>query len=317
MDSFRGFFRKHHIIGSVIVSVLFWLVMISFTAAAVMLFPDLIYAGDYTLQAIAELFTGAAGVGLAALLGYNRIWRARGAGFARGLLAGGYFIFISLYSMMLYLWQLIIDGSAVSLAPFWEILIFTVAVCLIGFTEEVFFRGIVANLFLDKLPRNKYGVWCAVIGSGLVFGLMHLGNIASVGYMDSVLVQVFVTSGMGMALSAVYYRTRNIWSVIFLHAFIDFCALIVPTMFSMGDLTDTLGSYSAVQFIGIVPYLLVCFVLLRENKMNGICPFPTPEARALSEEQSRGLLRKYVITAVVIGAAIIVLYFPATLLTPW
>lgn len=307
MESFRNFFRRHQIFASVTVILIFSLVMVSATFTLLLFFPGLIYAGDYTLQGLAELFTAAAGVGLAALLGYNRIWRARGSGFGKGLLAGGYFLFISVYSLMLSLCQLILSGGFSRAASIGELLLFTVTIFLVGFTEEVFFRGIVANLFLDKLPRNKYGVWCAVIGSGLVFGLMHLSNALSANP-GGALVQAFVASAMGMALSAVYYRTRNIWSVIFIHAFVDFCSLIVPTMFSSNSLTDTIGSYSAVQFIAIVPYLLVCLVLLRESEMNQICPFPNPEMKAQSEEATRSTLRKYIITASVIGAGIIIAY---------
>ncbi|MDD6189368.1 MAG: type II CAAX endopeptidase family protein [Clostridiales bacterium] len=307
MESFRSFFRRHPIFASVMVVLIFWLVMVSATFTLLLFFPGLIYEGDYALQGLAELFTAAAGVGLAALLGYNRIWRARGSGFGKGLIAGGYFIFVSVYSLMLSSWQLILSDGFSHTASIGDLLIFTATIFIVGFTEEVFFRGIVANLFLDKLPRNKYGVWCAVIGSGLVFGLIHLGNALSADP-SGALVQVFVASAMGMALSAVYYRTQNIWSVIFIHAFVDFCSLIVPTMFSSGSLTDTIGSYSAAQFISIVPYLLVCFVLLRENKMKQICPFPDPETKAKSEEATRNTFKKYIITASAIGVGIIAVY---------
>lgn len=307
MSGIHKFFCRHHIFGSVIVTAVFWLVMIIASFGFVILSPRLAFSDSYLLQCLVELLLAAVGFGLAALFGYHRIWRARGSGFLRGLLAGGYFIFISVYSLMLSLWQLFTGEVSYRIISFGDILIFILTMFLVGFAEEVFFRGIVANLFLDKLPRNKYGVWCAVIGSGLVFGLMHAGNAISVAP-GGALVQTFVAAAMGMALSAIYYRSRNIWAVIFIHAFVDFCALAVPTIFSMGTLTETIGSYSAAQFIGIVPYILVCMVLLRKSKMNTICPFPDDEMRQRSEDMTKPVFKKYLITACVVGTGIIAAY---------
>lgn len=313
MQSIHNFVRRHHILGSIITVAVFWLVMILASISLALVFPNLAQKQSYVLQAMAELITAAAGFGLCALFGYFRIWRARGSGFGKGLIAGGYFIFISLYSLIIYAWELIAGSGIDYVAPAYEIFFFIVTMFLVGFTEEVFFRGIVANLFLDKLPRNKYGVWSAVIGSGMVFGLLHLGNAIGMTEVGGVLVQVFVASAMGMALSAIYFRTRNIWSVIFIHAFVDFCALIIPTAFSTDTISDTIGSYSAAQFIGIVPYIIVCLVLLRKSKMDTICPFPEPEMRALSEAASKKTFKKYLGIAVCIGIVIIAVYFLASI----
>ena len=313
MQSIHNFVRRHHILGSLITVATFWLIMILASVSLSLVFPRLAMSESYALQAMAELITAAAGFGLAALFGYFRIWRARGSGFGKGLIAGGYFIFISLYSLILYAWELIAGEGINYVAPVSEIFFFVATMFLVGFTEEVFFRGIVANLFLDALPRNKYGVWCAVIGSGMVFGLLHLGNAIGMPEPGGVLVQVFVASAMGMALSAIYFRTRNIWSVIFIHAFVDFCALIIPTAFSTDSISDTIGSYSAAQFIGIVPYIIVCLVLLRKSKMDTICPFPDPETRGLSEAATKKRLKKYLGISVCIGIVIVAGYFLSTL----
>jgi len=314
MQSIHNFVRRHHILGSIITVAAFWLVMIFAGISLALVFPNLAQQESYALQAMAELITAAAGFGLAALFGYFRIWRARGSGFGKGLIAGGYFIFVSVYSLMVYTWDLISTGGIDYVAPAYEIFFFIVTMFLVGFTEEVFFRGIVANIFLDRLPRNKYGVWSAVIGSGMVFGLLHLGNAIGMPEVGGVLVQVFVASAMGMALSAIYFRTRNIWAVIFIHAFVDFCALIIPTAFSTDTISDTIGSYSAAQFIGIIPYIIVCLVLLRKSKMDIICPFPEPEMRELSEAATKKTFKKYLSISVCIGIMIIAIYFLVPLL---
>ena len=278
MQSIHNFVRRHHILGSIITVAVFWIVMILASISLALVFPNLAQQESYALQAMAELITAAAGFGLCALFGYFRIWRARGSGFGKGLIAGGYFIFVSIYSLIIYAWELIVTGGINYVAPAYEIFFFIGTMFLVGFTEEVFFRGI---------------------------GMTEIGGV---------LVQVFVASAMGMALSAIYFRTRNIWAVIFIHAFVDFCALIIPTAFSTDSLADTIGSYSAAQFVGIVPYIIVCLVLLRKSKMDIICPFPEPEMRELSEAATKKTFKKYLSISICIGIMIIAIYFLVSLL---
>lgn len=68
--------------------------------------------------------------------------------------------------------------------------------------EEVFFRGVALNAW-----TREYGARRAIIGSALLFGLIHGSLIA--------ILPIF---GLGLALALVYRRTANLASAIALHA---------------------------------------------------------------------------------------------------
>lgn len=260
---------KHPILFSIVTVVLFmvalWLPAILLTYFGPSAFLE---NGDYVYQGTAECVTALVGIGFVALMGYGWIWNERGNGLAKGFLSAGYFIVISLYSLVIYIADIALMDDA-EFNPLWQIIVFVVTVLLIGLAEETFFRGVVANLFLDKYGNDPAGVWCATICSGMVFGLMHLSNLMSSDTVG-VLVQVVAACAMGMALTAIYYRCRNIWVLILVHAFVDFCGAFYSGFIAGGSLSSTISSYEPYQVISALPYIIVTVILLRPSKMREI-----------------------------------------------
>ncbi|MCC8195552.1 MAG: CPBP family intramembrane metalloprotease [Ruminococcus sp.] len=224
--------------------------------------------GDYVYQGTVECFTSLIGIGFVALMGYGWIWNERGKGLGKGFLSAGYFIVVSLYSLVIYIADIALMDD-VEFNPLWQIIVFVLTVLLIGLAEETFFRGVVANLFLDKYGNDPAGVWCATICSGMVFGLMHLSNLMSSDTVG-VLVQVVAACAMGMALTAIYYRCRNIWVLVLVHAFVDFCGAFYSGFIAGGSLSSTISSYEPYQVISALPYLIVTVILLRPKKLREI-----------------------------------------------
>ncbi|MCD7888874.1 MAG: CPBP family intramembrane metalloprotease [Oscillospiraceae bacterium] len=224
--------------------------------------------GDYVYQGTVECFTSLIGIGFVALMGYGWIWNERGKGLGKGFLSAGYFIVVSLYSLVIYVADIALMDD-VEFNPLWQIIVFVLTVLLIGLAEETFFRGVVANLFLDKYGNDPAGVWCATICSGMVFGLMHLSNLMSSDTVG-VLVQVVAACAMGMALTAIYYRCRNIWVLVLVHAFVDFCGAFYSGFIAGGSLSSTISSYEPYQVISALPYLIVTVILLRPKKLREI-----------------------------------------------
>lgn len=254
---------------------------------------------EWVLQGISECFGAICGILIVFIFGYKSIWSERGKSFGSGLITSGYFIFISLSSLATNL-RMLLEGND-QIAPIWQILAFTVTVFLIGLTEETYFRGIVSNLFYDKHANDAPGVWCAVIGSGFVFGFMHLSNLASADLVG-VLVQVANASVMGMLLTAIYYRCRNIWVVVFVHGLIDFCAAFYAGFTRGGSLAGTISTYSPYMFVSIIPYLIAVLVLLRSSKMKEIVEYKRSRDVSLgliednldtSEEQAQEYAKAY------------------------
>ncbi|MCD8006268.1 MAG: CPBP family intramembrane metalloprotease [Oscillospiraceae bacterium] len=260
---------KHPIVFSLVTVVVF---LIALWLPAILLAyfgPDFfIENGDYVYQGTVECFTSLIGIGFVALMGYGWIWNENGKGLGKGFIIAGYFIVVSLYSLIIYIAQIVMMDD-VELNPAWQIAVFVVTVLLIGLAEETFFRGIVANLFLDRYGNDPAGVWCATICSGLVFGLMHLSNLMSSDTVG-VLVQVAAACAMGMALTAIYYRCRNIWVLILVHAFVDFCGAFYSGFIAGGSLSSTISSYEPYQIISALPYIAVTIILLRPKKMREV-----------------------------------------------
>ncbi len=260
---------KHPIIWSIVTVAVF---LIALWGPAILLSyfgPDFfIENGDYVYQGTVECFTSLIGIGFVALLGYGWIWNERGKGLGKGFLCAGYFIIVSIYSLVIYIADIALMDSA-EFNPLWQIIVFVLTVLLIGLAEETFFRGVVANLFLDKYGNDPAGVWCATICSGMVFGLMHLSNLMSSDTVG-VLVQVVAACAMGMALTAIYYRCRNIWVLILVHAFVDFCGAFYSGFISGGSLSSTISSYEPYQVISALPYIVVTIILLRPKKMREV-----------------------------------------------
>jgi membrane protease YdiL (CAAX protease family) len=72
---------------------------------------------------------------------------------------------------------------------------------IVPIAEELFFRGVLYNWL-----RGSFGIWVAVPGSALVFGLLH-GEISVAG----------ATFVMGLVLAWFYERSNSLWPSILIH----------------------------------------------------------------------------------------------------
>ena len=129
-----------------------------------------------------------------------------------------------------------LDGF--SIPNFINVLIFCI---FIGIAEEFLCRGWIQNEFIERYSKDKKSVILSIILSSLVFGLMHITNVTTQSLFETIL-QIINATAMGVFLGSIYYKTKNIWSVIFLHSFYDFsiflgemnlvkdCTYATPTM---------------------------------------------------------------------------------------
>lgn len=259
---------RHPIFSSVIVVALFIASMYLSSFFLVFCSPIFRANGEFLMQLVAESLLSLIGLLIMLIFGYVKAWNNT-ENFGSGLLSGGYFIVISLISLSsTAIYELEARGSGFfsQMVPLWKILVFAATMFTVGFCEEMFFRGIVSNLFWDKHAKDPAGVWTATIYSGLIFGLMHGINFQAA-IASGVLVQMLAASAMGMALTAIYYRCRNLWVTVCIHAFLDFCALFSEGFFG-GTIAEAIGGYTPVQAItSTVPYIIVTLVLLRKRKL--------------------------------------------------
>lgn len=274
MEKIQTFAKKYTIIYCILVEII---VLGGMMLAGLLL--DALFretgVDTYVLQALGEIVGAVLAFVMLKVSGCADILTKRGIGFGKGLLVGGYFLVMGVYSAVVF--TAIYEGDR-TLRPWYLIAAFVICMILVGITEEFMCRGILAELLLRRYGATKEGVWKAVIVSGVLFGLAHLSNLFGAKPVG-VLVQCMIAGMMGMAFAAIYFRTGNIWVTVVLHAFVDVCAVITGGLYT-GELGETISGYQPIQLIGVVPYVILLLVLLRKKKMDQIIARLTETAEA-------------------------------------
>ena len=261
MSKIQEFAKKYTIIYCILAEI----IVLGGMTLAGMLFGMLLGnsgVDGYVLQTLQELVGAVLAFATLNVSGCADILTKRGIGFGKGLIVGGYFLFVGVYSAIVY--TVIYEGER-TLRPWYLIAVFVICMIFVGITEEFLCRGVLAELLLRHYGATKEGVWKAVIISGVLFGLAHLSNLLGAEPVG-VLVQCVIAGMMGMAFAAIYFRTGCIWVTVALHAFVDVCALITGGLYT-GEIAETISGYQPIQLIGVVPYVILLLVLLRKKKM--------------------------------------------------
>jgi uncharacterized protein len=98
-----------------------------------------------------------------------------------------------------------------------SIIVFILAnTMLVGWSEEVMFRGV----WLRGLHRS-FGIWIAILGSSLIFGGIHVLNVFLTGDLRGAVIQAGAAFLSGVFLAAVRLRTGSLWTGIVLHGLWD------------------------------------------------------------------------------------------------
>lgn len=260
MGKIQAFAKRHTIVYCALVEILILAVLMGIGMLLLMMFPESDY---YVLMGAQEGIGAVIACGLILLSGQKKILTRKGSGFGRGLLVGMYFLVISAYSILVYL--IAYEGERM-LRPWYLIAAYFLCMFFVGVVEEFVFRGIIADLMLQKFGTSKNGIWKAVIVSGIFFGCAHLSNLFVSAPMG-VLVQTIIASMMGMVLVTIYYRSGCIWVTVALHALIDIAAGITTGLYGNETLADSISAYSPIQIAAVFPYLIVLLVLLRKKKL--------------------------------------------------
>ena len=129
---------------------------------------------------------------------------------------------------------------------------------LVGWSEEVMFRGV----WLRGLFRS-HGIWVAIIGSSLIFGAIHVLNVFLTGDLRGALLQAGAAFLSGVFLAAVRLRTGSLWSGIFLHGMWDAGTFLVAAgaTATATPAPTALGDYGSV--VMSLPLFLLGLFFLR------------------------------------------------------
>lgn len=143
----------------------------------------------------------------------------------------------------------------------------------IGIYEEFLCRGWIQNDFIERFGKNRKGVIICIILSAFIFGFMHIINIFAGQGIYETIMQIIQATACGIFLGSIYYRSKNIWALAFLHGFYDFSLLLSDANLikdcTSNPITNKIALYYIVSTIIIsIFYILASLILLRKSKIN-------------------------------------------------
>lgn len=115
--------------------------------------------------------------------------------------------------------SLVLTGSALASTIVMEL--------LVGFMEEVTFRGAVVSNAMRVWHYNPRKIVYSVLLSGVPFGLAHLINFPN--GLAVTLLQVCYAAAFGFLFAAVYLRTGNLFACVLVHGLIDVTDALFPS----------------------------------------------------------------------------------------
>lgn len=164
-----------------------------------------------------------------------------------------------------------LDVSEINLYNLLSLFLYTFA---IGFFEEVFYRGIILKELTNNYNDTRKHIIISIVISAIVFGCAHITNLFAGQDLLTTISQVIQTFGIGIMLGSIYYITDNIWSVIFLHGFYDFVAMLSDvnlikdcTYASNVPVSVTIQSLVVSIILSII-YILWSAKILKKSQMN-------------------------------------------------
>jgi membrane protease YdiL (CAAX protease family) len=125
-------------------------------------------------------------------------------------------------------------ATAVGLPPLPVMALVLVNCMLVGFSEELMFRGALLQAFRHEVP-----IWPAVILTSLAFGAIHSLNVFITGELWPALLQSTAAFLSGLMFIALRLRTGSLWPPIILHGLWDFAT------FTLGAASEHAASGTA------------------------------------------------------------------------
>jgi membrane protease YdiL (CAAX protease family) len=133
-----------------------------------------------------------------------------------------------------------LDGRTNLDVPSVWIWLFLLECLMIGWFEELVFRGVILGAWLERIENDRGDLFVAVLGSSALFGLVHLLNLTAGAGLVPTFLQVGYSFGMGMLWAVVYLKTGNLLYPMILHALYNFTGSFFVRIGTMSGRYDTL-----------------------------------------------------------------------------
>lgn len=171
--------------------------------------------------------------------------------------ARGYLYFLPMLFLMTgNLW----DGVGMAYAGTAQVCA-VLSMLLVGFVEELIFRGFLFRALLERAP-----VPAAVTISAVTFGIGHIVNLlAGQGGLES-LVQVIFAIAWGFLFTMVFYKSGSLWVCILVHGLVD--------VFSKFAAADN-GSVSDYGYVAATILISIAYCVWLNRKPTALKPQKT------------------------------------------
>lgn len=222
-----------------------------------------VFYGKYNTMLISEIVIVLFAI---IVISVRKLWpqiRSKKENFIVGIKRGMPILVISVIMLLVNGGELLIDGN-LSIPNFISLVLVSIA---IGIAEEFIFRGWLQNEVMDRFGEGKKGALITILISGLLFGLFHLVNALSGQDLFTSFMQVIQTSAIGILFCSVYYASRNIWSLVFLHSFYDFSVLLGEVN-SYKDCANNTDVAMIVNIITLIISVLFAIIYIAYSYLN-------------------------------------------------
>jgi membrane protease YdiL (CAAX protease family) len=214
---------------------------------------------------------------IAAAFGCFKTFGFKKENLVKGLLYGSPAIIGLIYTLTISLSQ--IDKSKLIFPSTFKITVFNFHMFGIGLFEEIFYRGTVLNIMKYTCKEKGRDVLKVIILSSLLFGSMHFIAITDKpDILTGVLSQFFYTTVMGIFLSVIYLKFKNIWSIIIIHSLFDwmglFTFIFLPIDYRL-IIQDTLSFHARpvialMDCIVSIPFLFYALFLFKRFDLSAV-----------------------------------------------
>lgn len=196
-----------------------------------------------------------------------------------------------------------ITGESLNIPNFISLVLFAIT---IGMAEEFFFRGFVQEEIVNAYGSTRKQVIISIVISGIIFGVVHLSNALGNQGIITTVMQVFQASSLGILIGSIYYVTKNIWSVVFLHSFYDFAILLgevntYKDCVSGDDISTAMLIFTLVgTLVYSIIYLVGAYLNLQERHVNEHITEEVTEEKLAKNENNASLAKKIVVVVIVV-----------------
>lgn len=262
--------KRWKLIGIIILAILlFYGILLVFGSNIAGLLYQTLFYGKYNTMFISELVILLFAL-IMLLLGKRlSILKPCGKSIIYGIKRGMPIFVVSLISLFSSLTGIL--GEKLNIPNLISLIILAIT---IGMAEEFFFRGFIQGEIVDAYGKSRKQVIISVVVSGVIFGLVHITNALSGQDIITTLMQVLQASSLGILLGSIYFITKNIWSVVFLHAFYDFAIMLgevnsYKDCINSTDISMIMLIFTfVVSLIYVVIYLVGAYLNLQKRHVN-------------------------------------------------